>query len=81
MDDYKLWATARLAILDRDRLRPMSPKDLNSRELREWQQNVDACETMKEAIMVVSATMMVMMLVFIRHASQTEEVFGTVGTD
>ena len=54
MGDYELWATARLSILDQDRHRPLSPFDLTSQELREWQHALDNCSTIEEATTAVS---------------------------
>jgi hypothetical protein len=54
VSDYDLWAAARLSILDQDRRRPLSPLDLNSKELREWQHALDRSDTIDEATMVVS---------------------------
>lgn len=54
VEDYQLWASARMLELDRDLERPMSPKDLNSTDLRNWQERLDLCSTYEDAETVVS---------------------------
>jgi hypothetical protein len=54
VDDYQLWATARLILLDNDPNRPMRPEDLDSSVRLQWQERLDQCATLEDAETVVS---------------------------
>lgn len=54
MEEYQLWASARMLELDRNLYRPMSPKDLSPTERQAWQDKLDSCATYEEAVTVVS---------------------------
>ena len=54
VDDYQLWASARLLHLDKDPNRVLRPEDLHTRVRDEWLERLEQCATIEDAETVVS---------------------------
>ncbi|UZJ53143.1 hypothetical protein CBS101457_002463 [Exobasidium rhododendri] len=52
IDEYEVWAMARLIELEKDRERPLRPEDLHTPVRMEWQDRVDQCTSWEDAMRV-----------------------------
>lgn len=54
VEDYQVWALARVMEMEKNQARPICPEDLRPRVRQEWLSRLDECKTLEEAETVVS---------------------------